>query len=551
MAELTKISAVPSIFTEAVYLIEGKPFRFTGREYLRTLYDTDIRSGLLKTGRQVEKSTTVGVKIANGVLLKPFSRGLFVAPRTEQVKTFSKERLAKLFRYSTQNIVRSYYMSSELTDQVFMKEFTNGATVWLRHCFDEGDNIRGLSIDDLYIDEVQDVLVDAIPVIQETQFASERSTTWFTGTPKTFSNTIEFLWQNSTKAEWIIKCDHCNTYQVLGIKNITPKFLQCRKCGRELTRENISNGFWKEAQPEKPLKGFHIPQMLSPKAKMSSEDGKGIYQKLQTYPAAKFYNEVLGLSYENADKMITDVMLDDIMNNDEGFHEYLPKKFSLNKVFMGIDWGTGETSYTVVTIFTYNEDGKFQMLYCKVYKEGEELEIDKQVNHIALLMDKYKVDLCVSDWGFGYVQNQRLRNMFGKRMAICYYTHNQKEKIVYDIGKDVYRVRRTDVISDYITEMLQKRTSLWPGSTSSREYLQFMRAHHLCEQAEYRPSQSGKSEEMIFTHPVNAPDDGLHSCVYSYLASLIHTGGAMMVKNVGPHNAKISDVKFFGAYSRN
>jgi hypothetical protein len=529
MQELTKFSAIPSVFTEAVYLIEGKPFRFTGRNYLKTIYDTDIKLGLLKTGRQVEKSTTVSIKMGNGVLLKPFNRVLFVAPRNEQVKTFSKERLSKLFRYSKENIVRKFYMSNDLSDAVYMKEFTNGSSVWLRHCFEQGDNIRGLSIDDLYIDEVQDILVDAIPVIQETQFASDSPSTWFTGTPKTFSNTIESLWQSSTKGEWVIKCSSCNCYQILGIKNITDKYLQCRKCGKEITSEDIGQGFWVESNPGRPLKGFHISQMMSPRAKMVSEDGKGVYQKMISYPTAKFHNEVLGLSYENADKLITDVMLDDVMDNDEPLYDRLPEKYALNRVFMGVDWGTGEKSYTVVTIFTYNSDDKFQLLFCKKYDTGNEMEVEKQLEHISLLMKLFKVSLCVVDWGFGFHQIQRLTKQFGKRIAVCYYTHQQKEKIVYDEGKDIYKVRRTDIIMDYILDMLHNRGAMWPGKVPST--LHFLREHHLVEQAEYRTALNGRSEEMIFTHPADSPDDGLHSCVYSYLASKLFNMGAFGVKS--------------------
>ena len=64
---------------------------------------------------------------------------------------------------------------------------------------------------------------------------------------------------------------------------------------------------------------------------------------------------------------------------------------ALNKVFMGVDWGTGENSYTVVTICTMNDDNQFQMLYCKKYDTGEEMEIEYQLEHIGHLMNKYKI----------------------------------------------------------------------------------------------------------------------------------------------------------------
>lgn len=537
---------IPSVFTQAVYLIEGKPFRFNGRNYLKAIYDTNIRTGLLKTGRQVEKSTTISIKIGNDVLLKPFCRDLFVAPMNEQVKTFSKERLAKLFRYSKEDIVKRFYMNRDLSDQVYMREFTNGSTVWLRHCFEQGDNIRGLSIDHLYVDEVQDILVDALPVIQETQFASEDPVTWYTGTPKTYSNTIEQLWQESTKSEWVIKCTHCGKYQAIGLKNITEKYLICSKCGKEVTSDTIGAGFWKETNPGKAIKGFHISQMMSPRAKMIDDAGKGIYQKLLTYPTAKFYNEVLGLSYENADKPITDAMLDAIMNNDNSFVDVIPRKWGLNKFFMGIDWGTGDPSYTVVTVFTHDEDGKFVLVYAKRYERRQELETEFQLDHIGYLMNKYKVTLCVADWGFGFAQNQALKKRFGNRIAQCYYSANQKENIAFNPGKDFYSVRRTDMILNYIVDMIQNQGAVWPGKELAN--LMWLRKNHLVEQAEYRLSLNGRSEELMFTHPMGDPDDGLHACLYAYLASKLIDGGVQNIPRPGA--SATQEVKFVSVKGR-
>jgi len=539
----TEHKIIPSVFTEAVYLIEGKPFSFEGREYLKTIYDTDIAFGLMKTGRQVEKSTTLSIKMANDVLLTPFNRSLYVAPQNEQVKTFSKERLAKLLRYSKENIVRRFFMNTSLSDQVFMREYTNGSTIWLRHCFDRGDNIRGLSIDNLYIDECQDINTDALPVIQETQFASSRPVTWLTGTPKTLSNTIEAKWNISTKNEWVVKCSHCNTQQIIGMKNITPKFLACRKCGCEITTADIGRGVWIETQPGKDLKGFHISQMMSPRAKMTSRDGKGIYQKMQTYSMAKFYNEVLGLSYEYADKLVSDTDLDALMANDFCLYDRAPDHLAQSKIYMGVDWGTGGKSYTVATIFYLTDENKLRMIYCKRYETGNELDQEKQLEHICQLMDLFHVDLGVVDWGFGYAQAQKLRQRFGLRIAVNYYTHQQRDKVVYADDKQFYKTRRTDIMMDYVTQMIHKRKAEWAGADYAK--LGFMRDHHLAEQAEYRTSNNGRSEELFLTHPQDYPDDGLHSCVYAYMAYLLSVGGLDVVRNV--NRSYHEDIEFYMA----
>ena len=113
----------PMAFAEAMYKMNGKPLRFTiGRRYLNPIYNADIPEMLLMTGRQVEKTTTASTKIGNNVLLRPFSRSLYVAPLNEQVKVFSQTRLDKLFRYSQNDLVRRRYISSDLANQVYQKE---------------------------------------------------------------------------------------------------------------------------------------------------------------------------------------------------------------------------------------------------------------------------------------------------------------------------------------------------------------------------------------------------------------------------------------------
>ena len=148
----------PMAFAESMYLLQGKPLRFGfGRNYLEPIHNAEAEELLMMTGRQVEKSTTESVKIANNVLNRPFSSSLYVAPLNEQVKTFSRSRLDKLFRYSQGDIIRKRYMHRDLVNQVFHKEFSNGAEIYLRNCFEDADNIRGLSIDDVFIDELQDI----------------------------------------------------------------------------------------------------------------------------------------------------------------------------------------------------------------------------------------------------------------------------------------------------------------------------------------------------------------------------------------------------------
>lgn len=548
------LKVIPSIFAESMYMVEGRPMRLTGRPYLRPIYDTDMTEILLKTGRQVEKSTTLATQILNWSLTTPGFRSLYVAPLMEQVKAFSRDRLTKMMMYSQNDVIKKNFLSKDLANAVFSKEFTNRSIIHLRHCFEEGDNIRGLSTNGNFIDEIQDILVDALPVINETQAHWRESEAGirvnvYSGTPKTFSNTIEQLHLQSTRAEWVVICCHCKTHQILGIKNMRPDALVCRKCELPISkfdydingnptkdRYNVrATGYWKEMNPGAKMKGFRISQLM-----VSWITPEELWYKYITYPPDRFHNEVLGLSYENAVNPFTEAMIESIIDPDLPMVYRAEGEFSNANIFMGVDWGTGEKSYTVVVVGMWWKD-RFRVLYAKVFDMGEELDPEYQLREIARLMTAFKVKLCVADWGMGFVQLNRLRHQFGTRVVPCYYSHSQKEKIKFDYKKQRWVVNRTDSLFDYIT-LVQHNRTVWPGmepGTGARpDDIKVLKANHLAVQAEYRAGQNGRSEELYYSHPASLPDDGFHACHYAWLASQLAV------------NAGFGEISFASAYSR-
>ena len=219
MAEENALKIKPSLFAESVYMLSGKKFRLTNRHYLKPIYDSKIEEGLLMCGRQVEKSTTFSVHMANYTILVPHFQGLYFAPLTDQVSVFSKTRLGKLYEFSQNNFIKKNFMGPHYTNNVFEKQFKNGSVNYLKHCYEYGDNIRGISVNGIWGDEIQDIHIDAIPVIKESQSHALESgagmrLTWYSGTPKTFANTIQQYWDRSTQNEWVIKCPHCGKNQI-------------------------------------------------------------------------------------------------------------------------------------------------------------------------------------------------------------------------------------------------------------------------------------------------------------------------------------------------
>jgi phage terminase large subunit GpA-like protein len=170
--------------------------------------------------------------------VRPNYTSLFVSPSAMQTKVFSVTRIDDIIDVSP--ALRAL-KDTRLTYNLLEKSFINGSKIYLRYAFLSADRIRGLSVNSLFLDEIQDLLTELLPVIEETTSHHKSPFFLYSGTPKTFDNTIEKLWsKSSTQNEWAIPCDaHTPTYwNILGIKNIGKNGPICSKCGKLLNPEH-------------------------------------------------------------------------------------------------------------------------------------------------------------------------------------------------------------------------------------------------------------------------------------------------------------------------
>ena len=79
----------------------------------------------------------------------------------------------------------------------------------------------------------------------------------------------------------------------------------CSHCGEELQKSDLWTGKYIHAYPDRPTKGYHISQLLSPTKTLESQvtmwnDAQGVPYKMQN-----FYNIVLGLPYDEGAKKLS------------------------------------------------------------------------------------------------------------------------------------------------------------------------------------------------------------------------------------------------------
>lgn len=514
----------PSQFTEFAFRMpheDGtyKPFSFEGRRHMFTVYNTPAKRVLLCCGRQVEKSTYVGNIILTYSCMIPAFKTLYVSPSATQTKTFSTDRIKDPIE--TSNVLRTY-TTNMLSQNVFEKQFTNRSIIRMRYAFLNPDRTRGIPAYMLALDELQDILADNIPVIEQcTSHAPEKYKRFlYTGTPKGLDNPIEYYRsQLSTQGEWVVPCDaHGGDtgryWNVLGEKNIQRHGLSCEKCGK-LINPMHQDAQWAnmvEWHPQKtPFVSFRIPQLMVPWKAWDE-----ILLDYQRYTRDKFYNEVLGISFDSGLRPLTLGQIKQFCRPEVTMHpdyiERLRKHLLDREVFAGIDWGTGENSYTVMTL-AYYEGTKFRVFWVHRFV-GEDTDPQVQARKIIAILRAFKVRICGTDYGGGFDRNNILVRAFGpQRIQKFQYMARCKKKVFFDGKLNRWQVHRTEVMSDLFTAIKRGHFEFPRWEEFKDPYAQDMANIF---------SEYNEALRMIqYQHSPDQPDDTFHSILYCFLGSMI------------------------------
>lgn len=204
-----QIELTRSEFAENFLYVNGQPLSLENYPFMRRIYDSTAKDKVLKFSRQTGKSTTLANLTVGNCAMIPNYRTLYVSPSVDQTKIFSNDRVKPAIEQSP--FIKKYLHDHKTTVQnVFNKEFLNGSRMYFKYVYLNADRIRGISADQIFLDEAQDLISDTLPVIHETMTHSEYKRTVMSGTPKRTKGTLADAWFNSTMYEYVIKCEGCN-----------------------------------------------------------------------------------------------------------------------------------------------------------------------------------------------------------------------------------------------------------------------------------------------------------------------------------------------------
>lgn len=315
----------------------------------------------------------------------PHLKTLFITPQDEQIRRFSTNYVGEFLKTSP---VRELFLTSGVGGSVRQKDFKNGSKMIFSFAQHDATRVRGVSADQIFYDEIQDIDRCVLPIIDQCMSHSNWKITMLTGTPLTNDNLSQHVWEMSDQCEWFIRCTHCtegghptwnipsvdyHLYRMLGpyrddISEKSPG-LVCHKCEKPI---HPKNGKWVPRYRDRSgvFDGYHVPQVILPLHYADKNNWGEILDRREGYKnttPAQFHNEILGESYDRATKLVTETDLKRVSREIGPNNPESKDRIADRCIYwvMGIDWGGGggqsateSHSFTTAAMVGLGVDGK-------------------------------------------------------------------------------------------------------------------------------------------------------------------------------------------------
>lgn len=449
----------PVDWTERTFTLKGQPveIRDTGRNYLYEPYnymcfEMPIRGipVLFVKGRQIECTTSLEFVVSYTMRRIAHNTYMWTFPMADQGSRFCKMYWDPLIE-NTQDGALDGWKAANDPDSVKMKVYKNGSILHILGAHakggegKEGDSVRNISVDGVIKDEYQDMDPMAEGVVDAAASHSNRYFRVSLGTPKEEHTIFHQSWLDSDQREYHLRCESCKGYFLLGWDNFIREFLaKCTECGHlQDKRYAVERGKWIAMAPQnKKVRGYHISQTLAPwltKEKIQADVDRA--ERMQGKDPQRYLkNECLGEFYSGIGLRIDAVDIKPAFIPDLPIMNMLPPGVGS---FAGIDWGGHNTegregrSYNCIGFGVLEgvkqgvEAPRIRLVYAEVL---EDPDILKNVERILELCQQFNTKLIVADKGWGKIQVNEMRKLYGNKVIACHYTDSIQNWYRFTLG---------------------------------------------------------------------------------------------------------------------
>jgi hypothetical protein len=515
-SELTK-----SDIAERLLRLHGSPYSLNDYLMFRGIFNTPYEKCVMRAGRQVSKTITMAADMVLEAVLTPYNSLIYVNASGSQTTAFSTSKLDPFLIHSP--IVYTNLMKSKhCINNVFNKRFANFSEIKLSYFSESADRIRGSSGTRLYVDEVQDILHDAIIDSEECLSAAKNPTVVYAGTSKTMITSLEYYWELSTQKRWVIKCTHCGKYNIPTKENIDRIGLVCKNCKSLL---DTYSGFWHPTctgTPEdKSCDGYSIPQIIMPMHCTNREKWLRLFEKYENYPTARFDNEVMGEPTGEGTQLITESMIIGMCIPTLKMLDYPAQENVRGAAYIvaGIDWGGSGidgVSRTTISIYAvYPGVPEMIKIFCKVYSAGEP---SQHVQDIAAICRTFDVTAIYGDHGNGNFALSQLHAMLPDKQVVPVMYTEQSAPFRWDQHGAKFIVNRTIMIDSFLFDIKAKKIKCF----RYEDFKPF--SQDLLNVKEVFLNASSGTTRRAWRHHPKKSDDVLHSMVFGWFGARVLMG---------------------------
>jgi hypothetical protein len=482
-------------------------------KYLALLLDSLYKGDAIKTGGHYELNTA-SRKLADTVQIAWFylNRKSTIRPITEQNDTvmYRVRPLALNYQIFSNSWTcnESKIQEVDYEGNVYCATVPNGTLV-VRHKEEKTPVICG---------NCQDLNIDIVPIINQSMSRSLIKKTVFSGTPKRTKGTLAEIWYRSTMYEWFSKCEHCSKWNFLDQKNIGLHGVICRYCGEHL---DTTNGQWASTgDPNSRTKGFRVNLLMFASAPWVDWQVDVIDYRKTCSSDAIFYNEVLGLEYDDGVQPITITDLRRCCTGGPMLEDPTSVDLSSTQTTIGLDYGpvNSNKSKTVVSVIQRRGE-KTKVMYLKRYK-GHEADYSYIHDDIPRLYTKWRAAVIGADAGLGDGPNSEIRGRIGQPERLIAFRHSgsQRARAKWNQKSNEYTLNRNMVMTNLFRKIKNQQMEFprWEDfEPFADDFLNII--------IEY------DDHAGTYKYVNTGPDDGLHSILFGELALQLLTARDTMM----------------------
>jgi len=471
-----KLPDLTSDFAKYYRILRNQPFTFTKREYIEKIYDDDAKTIAVTKGRQTELTEYLANWLIHNLARYANTIGLYISDRHSHTSEFSNLRIRD-WCLKPSIALDEYVSWKDHTATVL--NFKNGSKLFMHSAYGGFEEARSIPVDFAAVDEIQSTKVGELDVLKQTLSHSQYGFLRLVGTGSDEGSEWNKLWKEGTQYEW-------------------------------------KNDKWVAKNPGATMHSYHVPQLITPW--FDKKEAESVRRRNER----RYVTEILGWWYRGAKKPITDEEMFALF--DKNYHMLTPGEVdrTLGPVVMGIDYGGGETAFTVPWIeqIIDQQNDIARLIFTQ---RIEERSTEKQADMIIHLIDGYNPDQVVMDAGGGPRQVEKVEQRFGWRTVKEYYMERPEEPIEEDklVSDNLLKVDRSWAIGNIIDQVtrpliIHNKTQnriILPGQDIKE--LEWVVDHYTNVMAKTVELQSGRSYTRFVKEDPLEADDAIHAKGYA------------------------------------